>query len=75
MHDETELYHSGHVCFYDKNYDSEFPYLSPASSTSLLSHDFGKTSDYIDKIQVSLIKNFLFFFLTSVIPCETMTSH
>jgi len=61
MHDETEFNHSGKVYFYDQSYDPEFPYLTPASSTSLLSYDFGQTSDHIDKIQVSLIRKLRFY--------------
>ncbi len=61
MHDETELNHSGKVYFYDQNFDPEFPYVTSASSISLLSHDFGQTSDHIDKIQVSLIRKLRFY--------------
>jgi len=54
MHDETELYHG--MQGRDLSFDDEFPYLYPASETSLQDYDYGKTSDFIDKIQVSHIK-------------------
>jgi len=52
MHDETEFYHEGR----DLSFDPEFPYLSPASETSLQDYEYGITNDVIDKIQVSHIK-------------------